>query len=452
MKRITIIGGGASGTLLAVNLAANALEKEIEINLVENRSRIGRGVAFGTTIDSHLLNVPAGRMGAFPEKPAHFHEWLIAKGYPYGDHDFVPRVRYGEYLRELLSEATGISKPNLRVNLVDDEAIDLSVNDDSAEVMLRSGEVLPSHAVVLALGNHKPPHPSVRDLAFTSSERYFQDPWSSQLYETIQPDDPIFIVGTGLSMVDVALHLHRRGHRGKISAISTRGLLPAVHKLGYSYPPFATELNGLDRITDVLKVVRKHMKLADSTGSNWRAVIDSLRPVTQDIWRDLPIPEKRYFKQHLSRYWNVARHRMPPEAAEILKEMQSAGTLDILKGRLKTIELNDGGEFVIGFRSNGSTNSATANVLVNCIGSESDFSKIDSLFVKNLIARDVIRCDELSLGINATPDGRVINGSGTPSSIVFTLGTALKGILWESTAIPEIRVQAQNLARGLLND
>ncbi len=450
MKRITIIGGGASGTLLAVNLMRNAGDAEFEINLVEQRSRIGRGVAFGTTRDSHLLNVPAGRMGAFPDDVEHFHKWLTQKGFAFDSHDFVPRVRYGEYLREVFTKATENVPANVRLNLVDDEAVDISVNGYSAEVMLSSGEILPSTHVVLAFGNFKPPHPSVGDLSFAESDRYFQDPWSSELYDAVKPDDAIFIIGTGLSMIDVVLHLNSHGHRGKISAISTRGLLPAVHKLGFTYPSFSDELNSTDRITDILKTVRRHMKQADANGSNWRAVIDSLRPATQKLWLDLPVAEKRYFKQHLSRYWNVARHRVPAEAAAVLDEMQSKGTLEILKGRLDSITSGTEGGFDIKFNTMGVEHTVAADILVNCIGSEANFARIDSQFVKNLIARQHIRPDELALGIDATPDGRVIGRGGEPSETVLTLGTALRGILWESTAIPEIRTQARDLALKLL--
>ena len=450
MKRITIIGGGASGTLLTANLLRIGTDDDIEINLVERRVKIGRGVAFGTTRDSHLLNVPAGRMGAFPDDIEGFHRWLTDKGFGFDSHDFVPRVKYGEYLRDVFTEASENSPSNVRLNVVDDEAVDMSVNGDSAEVMLRSGEILPSTHVVLAFGNFKPPHPTVSDLSFVSSGRYFQDPWSSELYDSLDPDDSIFIVGTGLSMIDVALHLNKYGHRGKISAISTRGLLPAVHKLGFTYPAFADELKTTDRITDILKTVRRHMKQADANGSNWRAVIDSLRPATQQIWLDLPAAEKRYFKQHLSRYWNVARHRVPAEAAAVLDEMKAKGTLDILKGRLYSITSGTDGGFDIKFNTMGVEHSVKADVLVNCIGSEANFSRIDSQFVKNLIARRHIRPDELAMGIDATPDGRVIDKNDQPSEVVHTLGTALKGILWESTAIPEIRVQARDLALKLL--
>ncbi|MBK6723795.1 MAG: hypothetical protein IPO41_01735 [Acidobacteria bacterium] len=90
--------------------------------------------------------------------------------------------------------------------------------------------------------------------------------------------------------------------------------------------------------------------------------------------------------------------------------------------------------------------------MVNCIGSESNFSKIDTPFVKNLVARGHIRNDELDLGIRATPEGEVIGKTGQTLGLVYTLGTALKGTLWETTAIPEIRTQARQLALKLLAD
>lgn len=448
MKRITIIGGGASGTLTATNLLNLAGEKPLKINLIEKRARVGRGVAFGTTRDAHLLNVPCGRMGAFPDEVGGFHAWLVAKGHHYDDHAFVPRRIFGEYLRETFESA--VSNSRVEIELHDEEAVDMSVGDTDAHVMLRSGEVLHSHNVVLAFGNFAPPDPSVPDREFTRSTRYFKDPWNSDLYESLEPDDEVFIIGTGLSMVDVCVQLNVSGHRGKISAISTRGLLPTVHELGHSYPAFADEIDGATRITDVFKTVRRHIAAAGSD-SNWRAVIDSLRPVTQSTWLGLPTAEKRYFKQHLSRYWNIARHRMPPEAAAIIDQMRAKGSLEILSGRLKDIVFaND--RFTVKYEANGITRTAGSTALVNCIGSETNFAKVESEFVRNLVARRHIRNDELDLGIKARPDGCVFGKNDNYTDVVWTLGTALKGTLWETTAIPEIRTQARALALRLLAD
>ena len=194
----------------------------------------------------------------------------------------------------------------------------------------------------------------------------------------------MLIIGTGLSMVDVAMRLFYSANKGKIFAISTRGLLPAVHKLGDSYPSFADEVISMDRITDILKAVRRHIKKAEADGIDWRAVIDSLRPATQQLWIDLPTAEKRYFKQHLSRYWNVARHRMPVEAEVVLDRMRSEGRLEILKGRLE----RDRTRRPISTSNLGPTDNRTsiaADAVINCIGSESNFEKLDAPLVKNLI-------------------------------------------------------------------
>jgi uncharacterized NAD(P)/FAD-binding protein YdhS len=213
---------------------------------------------------------------------------------------------------------------------------------------------------------------------------------------------------------------------------------------------FTDELEGSIKITDLMRVVRRHARAATDNESDWRAVIDSLRPATQKIWLGLPLAEKKYFMQHLSRYWNVARHRMPPEAAATIDELRGSGQLNILKGRLRTIDESPSGAFLIRYSNNELIHDIEADAIVNCIGSESRFDQIDSPLVKGMLAERHIRVDDLRFGLDAMPDGRLIGVDGEPSEVLYTLGTALKGILWESTAIPEIRSQAHQLARVLI--
>lgn len=386
MKRITIIGGGASGTLLAINLLKYDGERRMEINLVEKRSGIGRGVAFSTEHDVHLLNVPAAKMGAFPDDIEHFHKWLNENGHACEPSSFVPRKLFGQYLRENLEAGIKNKSQNVSLNIFDDEAVDIAFDDSKAQVILKSGDILYSEKVALAFGNFLPPHPSIEDQSFIESPKYFQDPWNHEVFERIRPGDSVFIIGTGLSMVDIVMQFNKKGHSGPINAISTRGLLPAVHKLGFTYPSFYDEIKPFSRITDLLKSVRRHAEKASANGSDWRAVIDSLRPVTQEIWLNLPLAEKRYFMQHLSRYWNVARHRMPGEAAAVLDEMKNTGRLNILKGRLRQIKADQ--QFEIKYRTDGVENRISADAVINCIGSETKFDFIESQLIKNLLPQD----------------------------------------------------------------
>lgn len=447
-KNIAIIGGGASGTLLAVNLLIHG-SSDLNLHLIEKKDHLARGVAYGTSEDVHLLNVPAAKMGAFPDDVGHFHTWLGKNGYDHAGDAFVPRKIYARYLRSLLNDAA-TCETGAKLILHDAEAIDLDLSENGGTIHLSTGKTVDAEKIVLAFGNSLPPHPSVADNGYTSADKYFRDPWRSAVYDSIAPDDRILIIGTGLSMVDVALRYHLAGHRGLITAISTRGLLPAIHKLGFTYPDFYDEIKGMERVTDVMRIVRRHVKRANANGSDWRAVIDSLRPHTQQIWLDLPLAEKSYFKQHLSRYWNVARHRMPPYAAESIQKMKQAGKLEILAGRLDTIDFADG-VFTVKYTDKGSEYLIDADAIVNCIGSEADFAKHQTSLTTNILSHGFARCDALRMGLDAAPNGTIIDSSGRESRTLFTLGTALKGILWESTAMPEIRQQARSLASKLLS-
>jgi uncharacterized NAD(P)/FAD-binding protein YdhS len=445
MKRITIIGGGASGTLLAVNLIKHAGEEPLEINLVEKHRTIGRGVAYSTVEDIHLLNVPAAKMGAFPDDIEHFHRWLGEMEYDYAPGDFVPRKIYGEYLREVFSEVAADRSRNVSINLLDDEAIDVLTDDDSALVLLRSGEALPSHRVVLAFGNFLPPDPPTETRDFTAAPKYFQNAWDTTIHDQISPEDHILVIGTGLTAVDNILSFYHKGHKGKITALSTHGWFPMVHQAAEPYPSFKDEIYEERNIRRIFKSIRRHCKVAD----NWRAVIDSLRPFTQDVWYNLPVEEKQRFMRRLRRIWDISRHRIPPKCNDILRSMQAAGSLEVRRGRLRDIT-PAGDTFEIKYRTKGAENTLAVDAVINCTGSESNFTKIDFPLVRSLIEKGEISPDELFLGLNATPDGKIISRSNEISNVISTLGTSLKGVLWESTAMPEIRAQARNLALKLL--
>lgn len=445
MKRITIIGGGASGTLLAVNLLKNGGNEPLEINLVEKSSKVGRGVAYSTADEVHLLNVPAGKMGAFPDDIEHFHKWLSANGYEYAPTDFVPRKIYGEYLREIFADAIAQKTPNTTLNLLDDEAIDIFTAEDSALVLLQSGEVLPSHRVVLAFGNFLPPNLPTENADYASSEKYFHNAWNAENLEKIAPTDDVLVIGTGLTAVDNILSFYHKNHQGKIIAISKHGWFPAVHEPAKPYECFKNEIAEQSTVSGIFKTIRRHCRRAE----NWRSVIDVLRPITQETWYRLPAQEKQTFMRHLRRVWDISRHRMPPKCAEILKVMMLDGRLEIRSGKITDIKTIDG-KFEVKFTKKGKTEFLKTDAVINCIGSESNFDKIDFPLVRSLLEKGEIKPDELALGLDATPEGRIINRENKASNVILTLGTALRGVLWESTAMPEIRAQAKNLSVRLL--
>lgn len=431
--------------MLAVNLIKHGGDEPLEINLVEKHGVIGRGVAYSTVEDIHLLNVPAAKMGAFPDDVEHFQRWLEKNDYDYAPGDFVPRKIYGLYLREVFSDTISNRDSNVSVNILDDEAIDVLTYDDSALVLLSSGEVLPSHRVVLAFGNFLSPIPATETSEFTSSEKFFQNAWDADLPGKVAPQDDILIIGTGLTAVDNILSFHHKDHKGKITALSTHGWFPAVHQPAQPYPSFRDEIEGEKNIRRIFKAIRIHCR----HNTNWRGVIDSLRPYTQEVWHGLPVEEKQRFMRRLRRVWDISRHRIPPKCNDILEKMRADGSLDVRRGKLTDIRVSDG-RFEVIFNARGQKQTLLVDSVVNCTGSESNFARVDLPLVKSLLEKGEIEPDELRLGLKATLDGKIINRENQTSNVLSTLGTALKGVLWESTAMPEIRAQARKLALDLL--
>ncbi|MCW5874722.1 MAG: FAD/NAD(P)-binding protein [Anaerolineales bacterium] len=456
---ITIIGGGASGTLLAIQLLRQA-QQPLHVYLVEQNGPAGRGVAYGTQSEVHRLNVPANKMGAYPDQPGHFHEWLGAQSYAYAANEFVPRTIYAEYLRAQLDEA--IAAHPGAIELIHDQAIDIEITPQASSlrgkglpaheavpkrvstlVTLASGRRLASDAAVLAFGNFLPPQPRFLSAQAAAAPKYFGNPWQADLASRIGPEDRVLVIGMGLTAVDTLLSLHAQQHQGALYAISTHGWWPAVHELGHSYPDFSAELAGKTSAAEMLAVVRSHLRAAETQGSNWRAVIDSLRPSTQALWQQLPLTEKQRFMRHLRRLWDVSRHRMPQECAAVLDSLHATGQLHSLHGRVTVVEYEDGA-FEVRYRSHSGEQQLTVDAVINCMGSESNFARLDSPLVQSLLANQHIQPDALAQGLDAAPDGKL-------AARLYTLGTALKGVLWESTAMPEIRVQAQQLATLLLS-
>jgi uncharacterized NAD(P)/FAD-binding protein YdhS len=90
--------------------------------------------------------------------------------------------------------------------------------------------------------------------------------------------------------------------------------------------------------------------------------------------------------------------------------------------------------------------------IINCTGPQGRFSRIalhDPL-VKNLVDQGLLRDDATQTGVDALPDGRLLQADGQPSPRLFTLGTPMRGVLFECTSVPEIRQQATELAALLL--
>ena len=139
-RHAIIIGGGASGVLLAYQLLERSTP-DFRITLIEKRPEIGRGLAYHTGNPEHVLNVRVANMSALPDEPDHFWRWLTSReGVPPPCPDpycFVPRRIYGDYIASLLMTSKGRSSH--RLSIVQGTCVDVSEESGRGLVRLEDG-------------------------------------------------------------------------------------------------------------------------------------------------------------------------------------------------------------------------------------------------------------------------------------------------------------------------
>ena len=439
---VAVIGGGASGALVAAHFK-RAGGPQQRLALIEARSRC-RGVAYGSGFLGHLLNVPASRMSAFADEPGHFAAWLSARVPDAGPATFAPRTLYGEYLEELVH-----AEPPAAPEHVDIEgtAVRLTRHEGRWLVHLRDGQSLRTRNAILALGNLPPADP-VR-FTYAPPEGYIADPWDSRATQGLASGEAVLVLGTGLTMVDLALTLRAEGHRGTLYALSRRGRVPRAQRSYWPRPSCQRPDEG-STPAQCMRWVRDEVDAAQREGYDWRAVIDGVRNHTASIWAGWSVAQRQSFLRHARGLWDQHRHRVAPEVHAAIESLRSEGALRLLAGRVLAISESPGG-LAVSWRARGETDAQTMNVVrvINCTGPATDYGRVEHSLVAQLRAVGWLSPDPLGLGIETEEDGGLIDRNGRRVPGLFTLGPPCRPRRWESTAIPEIRVQAAALARQL---
>jgi uncharacterized NAD(P)/FAD-binding protein YdhS len=428
------------------------------IALVERKGQPGPGIAYLTDCPAHTLNVPAGSMSLFPEDPDHFVAWVRRHlgfvGFPetVDGSDFLPRNLYGSYITDTLESARTATAPGVVFESITGEVVDIEETPGGPSLHLADGRSLSARAVVLAIGNLPGEYPIKRSVPFYRSPRYVHVPWLASLMGNISRADDVLVVGSGPTAVDIIIQLDQLGHHGTVHALSRRGLRPLPQRPGFpAYPQFLAAGPLPATVAGCLRLLRSETRKAAANGIDWRPVVDAIRPQIQAIWAGFPREERARFMRHARPFWEVHRHRISPETAATLGRLEASGRVKYYAGRLDTlVDTPTAAEAVFRQRVTGRRVRLKVAKVINCTGPRTDYSKYQHPLLINLLARGLIDHDPLALGINALPDLEVLRYRGGPTGWLFTLGPPLKGMLWESTAIAEIREQAQSLAALLL--
>ncbi|QJB31623.1 FAD/NAD(P)-binding protein [Chitinophaga oryzae] len=450
MHKTVIIGGGLSGILLAIHLLRHRQCPATDITVIDINPPEKLGQAYSTREYQHLLNVPAAKMSAFTEDSHHFIAWLAATNLPFHQEMFVPRNIYRRYIQDILQQQLGMPDQQHRYQYIQGEAVDIV--DGHTQVLLACGRHIPFDKLVLALGNFEAAPLSLSDNSYLEHPGYFASGWNRPELQQVPAGKRVFIIGTGLTMVDTVLSLRAQQHSGPVTALSTHGYVPMAHAAVPAYAWPKDELPTGNTLLEVFSKVNRQIKVAKARGIAWQAVIDAIRPYMQRIWTGFPVSEKKRFMVHVRHIWGVARHRMPPVCAAVIHELQERKQLHILAGRVQSIRQQADGALAVRYLERGShqLQEVSTDIVINCMGPQSDYTRSKSPLIIQLLSRGIIRPDALRLGIDCTPAGAIIDCHGCPSDRLFTIGPPAKGALWEITAVPEIRAAAAQLAAMIL--
>ena len=443
---LAVVGGGYAGAVTVLETLRLA-RRPLQVCVVEPRAELARGVAYSTPDPEHRLNTRAKRMSLVAGDDDHFTRWAQAHALavdwaePVDEDSFVPRDWFGRYVAERLADA--VQRSSTTVEHLRAVALDLTTDLSGWSIHLRGESPVIARHVVVATGNLPRRQPALPGL--DSPDARVMHAWDVGR-SAVNPDAPVLVVGTGLTMVDALLSLRARGHRGPIHAVSRHGALPLAH----------SDLHGRAQplLSRSLRVAARELRLGceldKSSGRPWQWRIDANRHHAQALWIGLAPVEKRRFLRHARTLWDVHRHRIGEAIRARVDQQLGNGGLRVYRGRVGVIEPGRESLRVILDHPDRSQTELHVGLLLNSLGFELDYRKTDAPLIQALLRSAVVRPGEQGLGLDTDATGRLKAGDGRPWPNLFTLGVSRIGQLWETTAAHEIRQQAAELAGALV--
>ena len=438
---IVVVGGGAAATFLLHNMAADGGSGR-PVVIVEPAERLGPGVAYSTPDPVHLMNVCRIRLSVDGDGGQDLVGWLGERGVQADADTYLRRSMYGDYLADVAGRCAalvGVDHRRARV-------ASLVRGDAGWTVSLDDGSTVEAGDVVLATGFPGRPMPPCD--APLDDPRVVANPWTPGVWD--RPDvDRVVVVGTGLTMVDVALSLVERHPDVEIVAASRRGLVPRTSRPGLPAtidPELLPSpgIGGHELVHHVIRLGRTH--------EDWQAVVDNVRPRANDIWRELSYGEQAHILRRWFPWWNVHRHRTAPAVGERLAALLQRGQLRIVRSRVAAAADSGAGDGRLAVRfADPTVADGRADLLVNAAGPSDDLSVSGDPVVQQLLAAGDVVIGPHRLGLAVDRAGRAQGRALGPTPGLWLVGALRRGTEWETTAVPEIRIQASVIADRLLH-
>jgi uncharacterized NAD(P)/FAD-binding protein YdhS len=453
LTKIAIIGSGLSGTLTAINLLRQQ-HTPVSIDLYEQEpAQLNRGAAYRENNVHQPLNVPISRMSLFSQEPNHFYQWLHEnenrlKACIYGAEmeDYVPRKIFGDYLTDIFQKTVAACSGNHELEVIVAKVLSITPSNEGY-ILASTSKITTYHQVILASGNVPPQ----RAIFLPPNSRNLELPiiHSWEGLPKIDSSKQVLIVGSGLSMVDTIIELDKQGYHGTIRVLSRHGLIPLPE---IPEPHNHLTLGPKESTYELLKAFRELAKEAEAQGSGWRTIFHNIRPEIPTLWQTLSDDEKQCFMRHLQPFWEIHRHRVPAFSHQLVQNLIETGSLQLLKGRITNIINGNDEKTIVNYRPRHTQASVTfeTDLIINCTGPVTDLTRSGDPMLEQLLQSGYATTGTLQMGLNTNVNGELINSNGNTQRGLFAIGSLRKGNLWETTALREIRQQAEALPMAML--
>ena len=450
MADIAVIGGGAAGAAAFGELLAQFHGGTV--HWVVGQDAPGRGVAYATRDDSHLLNVRASGMGVFLEQGEEFIEHASRQLGQVKGTDFLPRRLFGDFVQAQIGARIDVARKAGRSFRIHPESAHGVARRPEGGYAVRIGadRSLDVGHVVLAVGAlAQLPLRTVSSTAL-SSGAYELNPW--QLDHHAKAPRRVLVIGTGLTAVDTLLSASKQWPHAELVAVSRHGLWPFTHSaLPLAPYPAQEALNhallGCDGVAPMLRLVRQ--ALDDTPDADWRSVIDGMRPINAVLWQQLSHEQRRQFLRHARWIWEASRHRMAPASGQLIHQLQEEGRLHVHAARVLEVDGVAPLQVTLRERATQLVSTLEADLVIQATGLDTAVAYGAHGLLSQLLRDGLAVADPLQLGVLAQADGRLLDAAGGWQQGLYAIGSLLRGNLWECTAMPEIRAAAHRLASRL---
>jgi uncharacterized NAD(P)/FAD-binding protein YdhS len=445
---VAIIGGGFTGAAVALHVAR--LAPHASILVFEPRAALGRGLAYDDADPSHRINVPAAKMSLIPGDETHFARWVAEHGAVDGDPDsdaghdqiYPRRAVFGRYVSEHIAPLLASG----RIRHVRERVTAVAREGDAWAITTDNGGTYRAAITVLATSHPKPEPPDALS-AIASDPRLVTGPLHTEALECIPSDARVLIVGTGLTMADVVASLDRQGHRGRIVAISRRGLRSRGHPEIASEPYGSFVSDGPQTPSLLLQRIRRTVRAASDVHISWHAVLDAVRRDAPQLWANLSVAEQRRIVRHLRVFWDVHRFRIAPQVEAVLNRRVEDGTLSIVAASIRgAAALPEGLQFQLLRRRAARGEPLTVDHAIVCTGPAHGRILRSLPYLGDLSRQGWVVPDPLRLGIACDRASRALDNEGNPVPTLFIAGPLARATFGELMGVPEVAAHALRVA------